>query len=90
VKSCRIVKVGEERRGRWKRGEGIQKVEKEENAWRVRGKRGVCIKKLREELSNTLTQVAPLVSTVSLEAEGSMDECLGQILAMAAATQASI
>lgn len=46
--------------------------------------------KLREELSNTLTQVAPLVSTVSLEAEGSMDECLGQILAMAAATQASI
>lgn len=31
--------------------------------------------KLREEheLSNTLTQVAPLVSTVSLEAEGSMD-----------------
>lgn len=29
--------------------------------------------KLREELSNTLTQVAPLVSTVSLEAEGSME-----------------
>lgn len=65
-------------------------MEKEEKCLESARKRGVCIEKLREELSNTLTQVAPLVSTVSLEAEGSMDECLGQILAMAAATQASI
>lgn len=39
---------------------------KEETAWSVRGKRGVCIENEAErELSNTLTQVAPLVSTVS-------------------------
>lgn len=40
-----IVRLGEERRGRWKREEGIQKVEKEEKCLESARKRGVCIEK---------------------------------------------